>query len=186
KGEETRGAPPAAGAVEISVRGRVPARAQVTVRELGGGTVKTAELSGPEGEGAAKFTGVEGGDRVYTVEVAAEKRPFGWRPVMTPAAACRRLILPHDKLLFAFQGGAQVDDDDLGFELQLVVANLTGVPFDTGSEGVLLPLPRGFHRAQVRDDDPAKRASIEPGTGVRLTGVVPPGQREVIVQFALP
>jgi hypothetical protein len=182
------GAPPGPGEVEVSARGRVPAHARVTLREIGGeGAPLSAELDGAEGEGSARFTGVAAGDRVYTAEITVDKRVYSAAPfMMTAAAGAQRLILVHDRLLFAFQGGAQIDDDDLGVELQLIVANMTGVPFDTGPEGVLLPLPRGFTSAQLKDDDPARRAAIEAGAGVRLTGVVPPGQREVVVQFALP
>jgi hypothetical protein len=179
---------PPAGEVDVSVRGRVPAKSRLLLRQIGAaGEPLAAELIGPDGNLSASFKGVAGGaDKVYIAEVGAEGRLFRSSPFMLAAAGARRMILAHDKLLLAFQGGGQVDDDDMGFELSLVVANLTGVPYDAGAEGVLVPLPLGFTSAQVKDDDPAKRASIESGAGVRLRGVVPPGQRETVVQFALP
>jgi hypothetical protein len=180
------GAPPPAGEVEASVRGpSIAAGQKVLLRRAGTDETKAAEL---DAKGNARWTGVAGGDdRPYVVEVAAGGKTFVSTPFMLSAqAGARRMMLAYDRLLFAIQGGIQPEDRSLSVEIQLVVANVSGAPYPTGAEGLLIPLPKGFEGAQLKDDEPGGKAAIEPGEGVRFRGIVPPGQKEIVVQLSLP
>jgi hypothetical protein len=159
---------------------------QAVLRELAGGTTAPQPLD--EAARTTKWSGVAGGpDKVFIVELANRGgKKFYTAPfLLSSGAGVRRMILAYDKLLLAVQGGAQVDDADLAWEVQLVIANLTGVPFDAGSDGLLIPLPKGFRGANLKDDDPGGRLTVVPGEGVLVRGVVAPGQKEVVVQFLL-
>ena len=181
------GAPPAAGEVEAVVRspGTEP---KAVLRQLGSPDPSdNKEQKLDPATHTARWGGVAGGpDKVYVIEVPSGLRTFVSTPfMMAPGAGTRRMIFAVDRLLFALQGGGQAEEEALAFELQLVLANMTGMPFDTG-EGVVIPLPEGFERATIKEDDPGGHLAIVPGQGVRVTGPMPPGQREVVVQFTLP
>lgn len=175
----------AAGSVELSVRGPGGDN-QAVLRELAGGTAAPQPLD--ENARGTKWGGIAGGpDKVYIVELPnGSGKKFYTAPfLLSDKAGVRRMILAYDKLLLAVQGGAQVDDADLAWEVQLVIANLTGVPFDAGPDGLLIPLPKGFRGANLKDDDPGGRLTVVPGEGVLVRGVIAPGQKEVVVQFLL-
>ena len=178
-------APPAAGVVEVSVIGREP-ESKVTLRQLGGAIIGEQKVQ--QDARVARWTDIPSApDKVYVVEVKGASRTIVSPPfVMAPQAGARRAILAYDKLLFALQGGVQADDEDLSVEMQLVVANMTGVPYETGADGLLVPLPEGFQGAKINEEEPGGKMAIAPGEGVVIHGVVPPGQKEIVVQFSLP
>jgi hypothetical protein len=153
------------------------ARATVTDEE--------PEASGHGPQLVARFTDLPtGNDHVYIASVEAEGAVYRTIPFqMNSLAGVMRGIIVTQKLLFGMQGGAQVDDTKLWFELGLAVANVTGGPVNPGPDGFLIPLPKGFSNAKV-SDEMGQQVTIN-GTGVVWRGVIPPGQHDVVVQFSM-
>ncbi len=178
-----------AGVVEVQLRGHVAPKMKVRLRDLAHPEAAPIEVeaSGNDDVVCARFTDVPvGPDHVYAAEATAFARPFRTSPfMMSTAAGVKRGILVHDKLLFGVQGGAQIDDENLWFEMQLALANATGAPYDTGPAGQLIPLPDGFASPQISGDNPGAHWQLNP-KGIVWMGLVPPGQRDVVVQFSLP
>jgi hypothetical protein len=133
----------------------------------------------------ARFTGVPtGNDHVYFAMVQAEGQAYRTPPFqMSEGAGVVRGIIVTQKLLFGLQGGAQVDDEKLWFELGLAVANVTGAPVDPGPDGFVMPLPKGFRNAKLSEEKGGQVVIND--AGVVWRGVIPPGQHDVIVQFSM-
>src|SRR5205823_4779393 len=102
----------------------------------------------------ARFYDVPAGaGKIYLAEVTVAGRTYRAQPfLMAPAAGVVRAVLVHDQLLFSLQGGGQIDDDKMWFELSFSAANLTGSPYDAGPDGVSFPLPAEAGGASVKDE----------------------------------
>ncbi len=133
----------------------------------------------------ARFTDLPvGNDHVYLATFDSEGHTYRTTPFqMNALAGVVRGIIVTQKLLFGLQGGAQVDDERLWFELGLAIANVTGGPVNPGPDGFVMPLPKGFKNGRVSEEMGGR--VIVNDTGVVWRGVIPPGQHDVIVQFSM-
>jgi hypothetical protein len=180
------------GEVWVALQGRFEGETQVHLRRLGDAQIpaKTQIATGEMERREARFAGVPGGpDSVYIAEVVAGGQPYRSLPFMlTPSAGASRGILLYEKPLVALQGGGTMDDDRFGIELGVNLVNLMGTPYDAGAEGMVIPLPDGFFAGNISDESNplGDRAKIVPGQGLVITGVLPPGETNVVVSFALP
>jgi hypothetical protein len=176
----------------IALQGRFEGELQVSLRRLGDAAIpaKTVVATGEKDRREARFVGIPGGpDSVYITEVVSGGRPYRSLPFMLTAnQGASRGILVYDKPLVALQGGGTMDDDRFGMELGVNLVNLMGVPYDVGHEGLVIPLPDGFHAANVSEErNPlGDRAKIIPDRGLVISGVLPPGETNVVLSFALP
>jgi len=179
-----RSAPPKAGTVEVFLRGRPTGR--VRVRQLGADPRVVAEAD-VDSDGTARLSGIAPGlDKVYIAETQVDGRSFVSAPfMMSPSAGAAELLVAYALPLLALRGGALLDDKGLDFEVQYQVLNATGLPLDTGSEGMVLPLPAGARGANVQNDM-GRRIAVEPDRGVVWKGVIPPGQHDAVVRFFVP
>jgi len=181
-----------AGEVWVALQGRFEGAVQVHLRRLGDveTPAKTQPATGEKERREARFAGVPGGpDAVYVAEVVSNGRTYRSLPFMlTAIAGASRGILLYEKPLVAIQGGGMMDDDRFGFELGVNLVNLMGAPYDTGPEGMVVPLPDGFFGGDVSEDQNplGERAKVVPDKGLVVTGVLPPGQSNVVLSFALP
>lgn len=177
------------GEVHVALRGEGPFEA-VELHEVlaEGGTrpIGSARAETHHGGLRAVFRGIEGGaDKVYLARLSWAGRTFHSRPFMlSPVAGARATILSVAPLLFGLHAGGQLDDDKLWFEAQVIVANLTGAPYDPGADGLRLPLPIGFLNGSVRDEAMQAKVKVVPGEGLIWKAPIPPGQQEVVVQWA--
>jgi hypothetical protein len=158
----------------------VPARGGMRVRFAAswqsGAESLTARFTGVAGEpGAVYVARTSEGGQVYL------SPPFQ----MVPDRGAVVGILIYPKILVAFQGGAELDDERMWFSLKFSIANPSLTPLDTGEEGLLLPLPPGFIGASVADEM-ATRVKVDPDHGFIWRGPFPPGQRDFMSSFALP
>jgi hypothetical protein len=190
---------PAPGHVQVLVRGKVPAHTTLRLVEVAAAprpgaaapateAPREVEVGGKDDQSLAELDGVSADpEKVWIAEITVAGKRYRSRPfIMSPTVGTLRGIVIHDKLLFALQGGAQLDDEQLWFELQMAIGNLTGAPFDTGAEGLLIPLPVGFTSGSVKDENAGDRLRVEPGKGVIWTGRIPPGEQSTVVAFAMP
>jgi hypothetical protein len=135
----------------------------------------------------AKFTGIAGGaGKVYVARAVGAERPSLSPPFqLTDARGASTQIIVFPGVLMAFHGGTSLDDDKLWFEVQFSVLNPAAVPYDTGTGGLRIPLPKGFIGASVRDEMTA-RVKVDEDRGLVWRGAIPPGQKSFIATFALP
>ena len=133
----------------------------------------------------ARFTGVAGGpDKVYVARAADQPRAFLTQPFQltsTRGVATDLVVAP--PVLLAFHGGANVEDEKLYFQVQFSIYSASIVPFQSGREGVRIPLPKSFAGAAVDEENSARVKVDEEGLVWR--GLLPPGERTFIVNFAL-
>jgi hypothetical protein len=180
------------GEVWVAVQGRFDAEVTVHLRRLGDPAVpaKSVVATGEKDRREARFTGVPGGpEAVYVAEVVAGQRIYRSVPFMlTESAGASRAILVYEKPLVALQGGGMMDDDRFGVEVGVNIVNLMGAPYDPGEEGMVVPLPDDFFGGNISDENNplGDRAKIVPETGLVITGVLPPGQTNVVLSFLLP
>lgn len=135
----------------------------------------------------ARFDGVaHGPDKIYYARTRSDGQVYLSPPFqMVPGRGAVVGILIYPQLLFGFQGGAELDDDRMWFQLRIAIANPSLTPLATGKEGLLIPLPPGFIGASV-EDEMASRVKVDPDHGLIWRGSFPPGQREFMTSFALP
>lgn len=179
-----------AGAVDVYVGGEIAPGATIAVHRVGAdGTAQVAEgrLEKQGDRLLARITGLEpGSEHVYIAELERGGQKWRTRPfMMAEGAGASTWIIAAKPMLFGMQGGAQLDDEKMWFQISFAIANVTGSPIFFGKEGLLIPLPDGFTGGSVGEED-AMRAEIVPDEGVRWKGMIPPGQHELVVQFALP
>lgn len=188
-GEGVRPTP--AGQVVVLVRGanelpgvelvEIPAvGAKETVR-----TEKAKEL--PIGELASTFDGVAGGpDKVYLARIRKGARTFVSAPfMMTETAGVTTVVFALDQILFGFHMGGELDDEFMRFEARYSIGNLSGVPYDPGERGLLMPLAKGALGPRLAEDELQSIVRIVPD-GATWSAIVPPGQRDLTLQWSLP
>jgi hypothetical protein len=133
----------------------------------------------------ARFTGVASGpDKVYVARAADRPRPFLTQPFQltsTRGVVANLVVAP--PVLLAFHGGANIEDEKLYFQVQFSIYSASMVPFEAGREGLRIPLPRNFAGASV-DEENSARVKIDE-EGLIWRGLLPPGERTFIVNFAL-
>jgi hypothetical protein len=182
---------PPAGQVDVGMRGREALPIElVEVPPAGQATPAPVATQTPQEDKAASFaiatfTGVPvGPEHIYVARARQGGRSFQSRPFMLSSkAGARAQILAFGQVLLGVHIGGDLDDDRFRFEARFFLGNLTGIPYDPGKQGIDLPLPVGFAGARLADEAMAQRVKIVQGQGLVWNGVVPPGQREVTVQW---
>ncbi|HWM86895.1 MAG TPA: hypothetical protein VNO33_13675, partial [Kofleriaceae bacterium] len=182
--EEPKVVPPGPGEVLVHVRGDTKDVAEVELFEAGTDKPlqrnKVEVTAGADGRKGlvARFTGVAGGgDKVFYARAADQPRPFISLPFQLTSAqgAATNLILA-PPVLFAFHGGATLDDDRLYFQLDISLYNASLVPFQPGPEGLRIPLPHGYTSASVGEDDMGEGGppvKVDEDRGLLWRGPVP-------------
>src|SRR5207249_3720672 len=89
------------------------------------------------------------------------------------------------RTLFTFSLTSRLDDQNLIVSGRFQIANNTWAPYVGGADGLLIPLPRGFHGAILADRDQGEVAVV-PGEGYRVVRPIPPGGKDFHGAFALP
>ncbi len=135
----------------------------------------------------ARFTGVaHDPDAVFYVRAGFGKRELLSGPFqLTDDRGAGILLVIYPEIMFGFHGGGDVDDERVWFELKFSIANGGQRPIDTGENGLLMPLPKGFVGASVEDMMSAA-VKIDADRGLIWKGPLPPGQKDFNVTFALP
>jgi hypothetical protein len=191
------------GQLYVVLRGHLPAKLPLELREIGSdrvvGTIDATPAMAPPkdkdkdpDQGVDKLIGVfdglpAGPDHIYYAQTNVGGKTFRTHPAMlSDANGSTRGVLVVSQLLFSMQGGAELDDDRLGFQLQLNLLNGTGMPVPLGPDGLIIPLPSGFRSANAKDEQFGDRVSIVPDKGVKIRGTIPPGSHSTIVSFLLP
>jgi hypothetical protein len=200
------GTPPARKA-ETDASGRVlldrlPAGKKYIVKApIQGRTFESAEIDPPGKTGQrikvevdwresrtlrARFTGVQGGaDTVFLARAADQPRLFVTMPFqLTAAAGAVTDLIVAPPVLFAFHGGATVDEGKLEFQLQISLYNASIAPYRPGVKGVFIPLPVGFKAASVEEEFNSRVKADS--RGLTWRGLLPPGEQRFVAGFALP
>ncbi len=182
------GAP--AGQVHVYLGGEVGPGQVVRLLELGDAAPRVvaeraAELAGNDRLFAVFRDVPSGPDHVYVAEVvrgasASRSKAF---MVAGVAGASTWIVAASRSILIGLQGGAQLDDENMWFQLSVAVANVSGAPM-VPEGGLVIPLPLGFKNASV-PEEMQEKADVVPGEGLRWKGMLAPGQQDVTVQFAL-
>lgn len=170
-----------------TVHGKAIDSEPFTVPETGALSLAFAVDWPNEGVKQARFEGLASQPgAVYYARVAAGKRELLSPPLpLTPQLGGAAALVFYPEVMFAFHGGGDVDDEKVWFEMRMSIANTGQRPVDTGKEGLLLPLPKGFIGASV-NEEMATRVKVDPDRGVVWTGTLPPGQQDFDLTFALP
>ncbi|HTE49382.1 MAG TPA: hypothetical protein VK698_00805 [Kofleriaceae bacterium] len=134
----------------------------------------------------ARFTGIQGGpDKVFVARAVDQPRPFLTMPFqLTSSHGAATNLVMAPPVLFAFHGGANLEDEKLYFQLQISIYNASVLPYEPPREGLRIPLPRGFSGASVEEEVSA-RVKVDENRGLVWRGLIPPGERRFIASFAL-
>jgi hypothetical protein len=123
---------------------------------------------------------------LYYAEVVDGGHAYRSQPLfVTARGGATRLVVVRNALLFALHGGANLDDEELWFQVRVTVANFTGAPVRVDADGLLVPFPAGFKNMQMQGDEAETGAKVVPDKGLLVRGPIPPGQKDIIVQFSL-
>ena len=189
--EAEKTTPPPPGQVEVMLKARSVLPVElVEVPAAGQPAAKPVAVESPSGEeegfGIVTFKGVSSApDKVYVARTRERGRLYQSKPFqLRPNAGARSQILAFGQILVGLHMGGDLDDDRFRFEARFFLGNLSGLPYDPGPEGVALPLPVGFAGARLEDETMNAKVKIMPGLGLVWTGVIPPGQRDVTVQWS--
>lgn len=142
-----------------------------TGKQIGGGPANGAETQLALTSTAMIYAQTKRGSQTYrsrTVPAISER-----------GVSLKITIAP--RMVETFRLLALVDDNFLGLQLRLHLANYSWHPTQGGHD---LPLPVGFQGLVIRDED---APYVKPTSrGVRLDAPLPPGGRSVIVGVSLP
>ena len=142
--------------------------------------------SASEQQFVARFSGVPAGaDKVYVARVKLSGRSYLSKPfMMKPGAGIGRSMLVYEQVVVTTHMASEIDDNRMRTQVQFMLQNFQGVPFDPGPNGLVMPLPKGAFGTAVADES-AARVKVD-GPNLVWHGVVPPGQVELIARFAMP
>jgi hypothetical protein len=169
----------------LSVQGAVVESAPFEIPAKGGLVInfQVTWQDAPSSLGAT-ITGV-GAGKTYFARTSSKGRTYLSQPFeMVADRGVVAGILVYPAVLVGFKGGAELDDEKMWFQMQFAIANPSLLPLDTGSDGILIPLPPGFKNASVAEEM-ASRVKVEEH-GLVWRGSFPPGQREFNASFAMP
>ncbi len=143
----------------------------------------------PNGQGAlvARFTKVPvSPDKVWVPRITLKGRTYLAKPfMMSKWSGVGRMLRAYDQLLLRMHMTAELVDDQVEFQTEYDIGNMSGMPWNPGKKGVLLPVPAGATGIQVPNElQPLVR--IEPGRGVVWRGKLPAGIVTVDVFWQMP
>lgn len=135
----------------------------------------------------ARFRDVPAGDaRVYIVRAREAGRAYYSKPfIATSRVGVGRSVVVFDQVVVIPHIGGGLDDDRMRFDAQFEIRNFSGVPWDPGPDGLLLPIPVGAVGANV-SEEMAPRVRVDPERGFIWRGPVPPGETDVVVAWRMP
>jgi hypothetical protein len=134
----------------------------------------------------ARFSQVPtGADKVYVARTKAGGHYYLSKPfMMKPGVGAGRTMLVYEQVVVTTHMASEIDDNRMRTQVQFMVQNFQGVPFDPGPDGLIMPLPKGAVGTAVADENQA-RVKVD-GANLVWHGVIPPGEADVIARFALP
>jgi hypothetical protein len=91
----------------------------------------------------------------------------------------------YPRAMFRFQLDAEVEDELFAVRGRFQVTNYSWIPYRSGPDGLVLPMPKGFKGAIVGDSDQSE-VSVAPGEGYRIIRPLPPGGRTFHAALSLP
>jgi hypothetical protein len=110
-------------------------------------------------------------------------RTLPFQPV--PERGTRATLFVFPRVLFSFSLTSRIDDQYFGVSGRFEVSNNSWAPFVGGSDGLVIPLPKGFTGGLVADKDQGDVA-VAPGEGFRISRPIPPGSKQFHGAFSLP
>ncbi len=145
-------------------------------------------------DGVARFDGLPAtASETLQVSVARDgnverSKPFAVKAGPGALVALRILATTRDPKALSFGRQShfvvEVHDEEVQVMENLVLVNASASPFDPGPAGLTLPLPDGAREPQLSPDGP-KQLGVAGGQLV-WKGLVPSGENNVAVMFALP
>lgn len=181
-----------AGEVELAVAidADVTARATLTTTAAGGkATVDVQWLV--RGEGGARIAGLPAGpERVYAVVTTMRNQKYLSAPFqLAPGRGASITVLIMPRVLLQWSLTSWLDDKYLGVRGTFGVRNASWAPYLSGTDerpdDLIVPLPRGFTGAIVRDDFQAM-VGVDPTKGFVIRRPIPPGGLQFVAGFSLP
>ncbi len=110
-------------------------------------------------------------------------RTVPFQPVAERGTRATLFIFP--RIMFSFSLHSQIDDEYLGVGGQFKVSNNSWIPYVSSTDGMIIPLPRGFTGGIVGEQDQGD-VSVEPKEGFRIIRPIAPGMRAFRGGFSLP
>src|SRR5690606_31337360 len=103
-------------------------------------------------------------------------RSMPFQPVPHTGTRVSLFIFP--RILFTFSLTSRVDDEYLAVNGRFEVSNNAWAPYaPAGSDGLVIPLPKGFVGGLVAEKD-QNDVALMPGEGFRIIRPLAPGQKQ--------
>jgi hypothetical protein len=109
-------------------------------------------------------------------------RTLPFQPVTNRGTRATLFIFP--RILFTFSITSRIDDEFLAVNGRFELSNNSWIPY-AGTDGVMVPLPKGFTGGLVAEMDQGDVA-IEPKQGFRIIRPIAPGAKQFHGAFSLP
>jgi hypothetical protein len=152
-----------------------------------GGVLDVEAHWSSEGKPQVEFDVVPRPGQIFYAETTMQGqlyRSLPFQPV--PHAGTRVSVLVYPRVLFTFSLTSRVDDEYLAVNGRFELTNFAWAPYaPKGSDGLMIPLPKGFVGGLVAEKDQADVA-IVPGEGFRIVRPLAPGKRAFHGAFSLP
>lgn len=101
------------------------------------------------------------------------------------ASGSKITVYAFPRVLFKFQLTGFVEDELFAAQGKFEVMNYSWAPYRGGTDGLVVPMPKGFRGGVVFESDQAE-ASVATGEGFRIIRPIPPGGRVFHGGFSLP
>jgi hypothetical protein len=152
-----------------------------------GGVLEVEAHWPSEGKPEVTFDLVPRPGQVFYAETVMHNvlyRSLPFQPV--PERGTRVSLFIYPRVMFTFSLTSRVDDEYLGVSGRFEVSNNAWAPYlPPNSDGIMLPLPKGFLGGQVAEKDQGDVALV-PGEGFRIVRPLAPGSRNFHGAFSLP
>jgi len=152
-----------------------------------GGVLDVEAHWSAEGKPQVEFDLVPRPGQVFYAETTMHGvlyRSLPFQPV--PQRGTRISVFIYPRVLFTFSLTSRVDDEYLAVNGRFEVSNNAWAPYaPTNTDGLIIPLPKGFVGGLVAEKDQADVA-IVPGEGFRIVRPLAPGNRAFHGAFSLP
>ncbi len=170
----------------LTINGRTLTTKQFDLAKSGG--VLEVEAHWPsEGKPQVEFDVVPRPGQVFYAETIMHGQLYRSLPFQPlPHTGTRISLFVFPRVLFTFSLTSRVDDEYLAVNGRFDVSNNAWAPYaPKGSDGLVIPLPKGFVGGLVADKDQADVALV-PGEGFRIVRPLAPGSRQFHGAFSLP
>jgi hypothetical protein len=186
----------ATGTVDVTTALKEPVIAVVTIngKQLrskaldltkSGGILEVTARWPAQGKPEIMFDLVPRPGQVVYVETVAHGQTYRTLPFQpVPERGTRVTLFIFPRILFTFSLTSRVDDEYLGVNGRFEVSNNSWMPYVGSSDGLLIPLPKGFTGGIVAPKDEGEVA-VAPGEGFRIMRPIAPGKRTFHGGFSL-